>query len=179
MPTTAVGRPQAGEFAPFYERYVAQVPDEDVVAVLAAQGGAVQRMLRGVGEDLSRARYAEGKWSMREVLGHVIDAERVFAYRALSFARGEQAALPSLDQDAWVANSGHDAVPLAELLDEFASVRTATLHLMRHLSREAWRRVGTASGWTVSVRALAFIIAGHTAHHLQVLHERYGVPRPA
>lgn len=179
MSTSVSGRPGAGEFAPYYERYLALVPGDDVLGVLAVQAREVERTLRGLSGEQAGFRYAEGKWSIREVVGHVIDGERVFAYRVLAFARGEQAPLPAFDENAYAQASAHDEVALAELLDEFATVRAATLHLLRHLPDNAWGRIGTASGKPVSVRALAFIIAGHAAHHLAILHERYGVPRPA
>ena len=171
-----VGRPDDGEYAPYFERYVALVTGEDPLAVLEEQAVTVRRTLQGLPEARAGFRYAPEKWSVREVVGHCTDAERVFAFRALAFARGEKAALPPFDENEFARLAGHDAVPLAELLDEFAAVRTATLHLLRRLPLDAWQRRGIASGKEISVRALAFITAGHVAHHLGMLRQRYGVP---
>ncbi len=174
-----VGKPGVGEYAPYFERYVSLVPGEDPVAVLAEQAAAVLQVLGGVPEARAGFRYAPGKWSIREVVGHCSDAERVFAYRALAFARGEEAALPPFDENGFARLAGHDGVSLTQLLDEFAAVRAASLHLLRHLPPAAWQRNGIASGKEISVRALAFIMAGHVAHHLRILRERYGVPPEA
>lgn len=175
----AVGQPEANEYAPYYERYVALVRGGEILQTLADQSEAVRRALSAMPEDRAGFRYGTGKWTVREVLGHCIDAERVFGYRALAFARGETAPLPAFSENEYALQSGHDNVPVAELLEEFASVRAATLHLLRHLPGQAWRRTGIASGKPVSVRALAFIMAGHVKHHLAILHERYGVPAGA
>jgi hypothetical protein len=171
----AVGEPEASEYAPYYERYVALVRGGDILDVLARQADEVGRTLSGVAEEGAGYRYAPDKWTIREVVGHWTDAERVFAYRALAFARGEQTPLPSFDENEYARRSGHDAVPLPELLEEFASVRGATVALLRHLSPEAWQRRGVASGKVVSVRALAFIMAGHVQHHLAILRDRYRI----
>jgi hypothetical protein len=171
-----IGEPEASEYAPYYERYVALVRGGDILEVLARQADKVRRTLSGVAEERAGYRYAPDKWTIREVVGHWTDAERVFAYRALGFARDEKTPLPSFDENEYARRSGHDGVPLPELLEEFASVRGATIALLRHLSVEAWQRTGVASGKPVSVRALAFIMAGHVKHHLAILRERYGVP---
>ena len=173
---TAIGRPGAGEYAPYFERYVSLIHGEDVLEVLEEQSGRVYGALAAIPESLAGFRYAPGKWSIREVVGHVADSERVFAFRALAFARGERSPLPSFDENEYARCSGHDATPLRELTEEFAAVRAATMHLLRHLPPDAWTRTGVASGQPVSVRALAFIMAGHVAHHLAILHDRY---RPA
>ncbi len=171
-----IGEPGTGEYAPSYERYVALARGGDILATLEAQSTAVQRALGNLSESAAGFRYAPGKWSVREVVGHCTDGERVFAYRALAFARGEQAALPAFDENAYARLAGHDAFGLADLLDEFATVRASSLQLLRRLAPEAWTRVGTASGTPISVRALAFVMAGHVAHHAAILHERYGIP---
>ena len=172
---TAMGQPEATEYAPYFERYVMLVRGGDILKTLAEQSTNVRRGLGACSEDRAGFRYAEGKWTVREVLGHCTDAERVFAYRALCFARGERASLPSIDENEYARASGHDRIALAELLDEFDAVRRATVQLFAHLPAEAWLRTGVASGKPVSVRALAFIMAGHVAHHLEILRERYGV----
>jgi len=175
---TAIGQPEVTEYAPYYERYVALVRGGDILKTLEDQARTVRRALSAVPERRAGFRYAPDKWTIREVLGHCTDAERVFGYRALAFARGEKTALPSLDENEYARQSGHDAVQLSDLLEEFESVRRATLLLLRHLRGEAWLRVGVASGNPVSVRALAHIMAGHVTHHLSILRERYGVPVP-
>ena len=172
---TTVGRPEATEYAPFYETYVKLVRDTDILTTLEEQQATVRKLLAKVPEERAGFRYAEGKWSIREVIGHCTDAERVFGYRALVFARGEKAPQPSFDENEYARTAGHDGVPLAGLLEEFGAVRAGTLHLVRHFPSEAWRRTGAASGKPISVRAIAFIMAGHVAHHLAILHERYGV----
>lgn len=175
MSEAGLPRPKAGDHAPYYDHYVSLVPEAEVLPVLAAQRGEVRRAVAGVKEQDAGFRYAEGKWSIREVIGHLADTERVFAYRALCFARGEQAPLPAFDENAYVRQAGFDAVPLAELIAGFEATRDASLQLFRQLSAEAWRRSGTASGKSMAVRSLAFIIPGHVRHHLGVLRDRYRV----
>jgi len=168
-------RPAETEYAPFYAGYVALVPETDIVAVLGGQVDEIRRRLASVPAEKETHRYAAGKWSLRQVLGHLVDAERVFGYRAFCFSRGEQAALPSFDENQYVAAAGSDSIPLRELVEELALVRQANLVALRRLDAREWTRVGTASGKPVSVRALAWIMAGHPRHHLQILRERYGV----
>ncbi|MGD1146468.1 MAG: DinB family protein [Thermoanaerobaculaceae bacterium] len=171
-----VGQPEAHEYAPYFDRYVALVRGGDILSTLEKQGGVVRQALHALPEARAGFRYAPEKWSVREVVGHCTDCERVFAYRALAFARGEKAPLPAFDENEYARASGHDSIPLAGLVEEFGAVRSATLRLLRHLPARAWSRVGVASGKPVSVRALAFIMAGHVAHHMAILHDRYGVP---
>jgi hypothetical protein len=168
-------RPQPPEFADFYLDYVSEVPDGDVLASLEREGEHALAFLRGVPAERIRHAYAPGKWSVSEVLSHLSDAERVFAYRALRFGRGDSTELPGFDQEVWVPNSHADRRPWEDLLDEFRGVRAATLHLFRSFDAEDWRRTGVASGKPVSVRALAWIIVGHELHHRRVLVERYGL----
>ena len=172
MSATAPARPEADEYAPDYERYVSQV-EGDVLETLERQGAQTLALLGGLSEDAAGSRYEPGKWSVKELVGHVIDGERVFAYRALRFARGDATPLPGFDQDPYVAAANSDARTLASLAEEFGHVRAATLALLRSLDPEAWARRGTANDAEVSVRALAYIIAGHEAHHVRVLRERY------
>lgn len=168
-------RPAEGEYAPFYAGYVSLVPEADVLGALDEQAQAIRRLAAAVPHERETFRYAEGKWSIREVLGHLIDGERVFGYRAFCISRGETAGLPSFDENLYVAADRADARGLSELAAEFALVRRSNLVVLRRLEADEWARVGTASGKPVSVRALAWIMAGHPRHHLRILSERYGV----
>ena len=171
----SLDRPESSEYAPFYAGYVARVPEDDILSVLQRQGEQIRDLARSLPAAKETYRYADGKWSIREVLGHLIDGERVFGYRAFCFSRGEQAPLPSFDENQYVAAAGADTIPLAELGSEFAAVRASNLAFLRRLSAAEAARVGTASGKPISVRALAYIMAGHPRHHVAVLRERYGV----
>lgn len=172
-PTPRYDRPDQTEYPPFYGGYIAGVPDGDVVAMLEQQDEDTMQLLKGVPEPQGSFAYAPGKWTLKEVMAHVIDAERVFSYRALRIARGDQTPLPGFDEKAWVPNSGANARTLADLLGELRAVRAATLELLRHLPKEAAARKGNASGKDVTVRALAWIIAGHERHHVRIIRERY------
>jgi hypothetical protein len=166
-------RPDPSEFAPFYAGYVAGIPDGDLLVTLEAQIGEYFQSLNPLTDARANATYAPGKWTIKELLLHVIDAERVFSYRAMRIARGDQTPLPGFDEKVWVPNSGAGERTLADLLGELRAVRAATLALLRHLPADATGRRGTASGVEVTVRALAWIIAGHALHHLRILRERY------
>lgn len=168
-------RPDADEHAPFYASYVALVPDGDVTRTLAGQGEGFARLLKDIGDGKAAFAYAAGKWTIKEVVLHVTDAERIFAYRVLRMARGDATPLASFDENAYAPMSGANDRPLDTLLGEFAAVRGATLTLLRGIPEEAWVRRGVASGKDVSVRALAWIAAGHAMHHERILRERYGV----
>jgi hypothetical protein len=168
-------RPEPTEYAPFYAGYVALVPEEDILAVLESQVGEIRDLAVSVPPEREGHRYAEGKWSVRQVLGHLVDAERVFGYRAFCISRAERAALPSFDENAYVAEAPSERIPLAALADELALARHSNLAFLGRLGAEQWGRIGTASGKSVSVRALAWIMAGHPRHHVNVLRERYGV----
>jgi len=171
----AIPRPVAAEYAPYYGRYIDKVPDGDLLRTLEDQGRETQAVLAGLSEAKALHRYAPGKWSVKEVVGHVTDTERVFSYRALRFARGDATALPGFDENAWVPAGSFDARSLADLAAELDAVRRATLALFRGLDAAALARRGTASDNAVSVRAIAWIIAGHERHHVALLHERYKV----
>jgi hypothetical protein len=171
---TTTMRPEAGEYAPSFAGYVARVAeDEDVVAVLATQLDQALALLGRIPEARGDYRYAPGKWSVKEIVGHLSDTERVFAYRALRIGRGDSTPLASFEDQAYVGASRAGDRALADLAAEWADVRRATLALFRSLPAEAWQSRGTASDQPISVRALAYIIAGHVRHHLQVLEERY------
>lgn len=165
--------PDRSEFADYYLPYVEKVAGDDVMKVLANQPGEVLPLLEGVSEERSLYRYASDKWSIRQVMSHINDTERLFSFRAFWFARGLADPLPSFDQDDAVALAGADERSWSSHLDEFKSVRAATLTLFENLPDEAWMRRGVASGNPFSVRALAYICAGHVAHHVKVLRERY------
>jgi hypothetical protein len=176
MNSMVIERPKADEYAPAFERYVSRVPEADVMAALARQKQELPAALAAVHGEGEHYRYAPGKWSVRELVGHVIDGERVMAYRAVCVARGETASLPGFDENAYAANATFDQYPLRELLDEFAHVREGNLALFRHLSPEAWLRRGVANQNPISVRALAWVIVGHARHHMAVLEQHY-LPR--
>ena len=171
----SVGRPQPDEVPSHYVGYIERVPESDPVAVLAAQIGVTAALLRGLSETDALKRYAPGKWSVKEVVGHLADTERIMAYRALRIARGDETPLPSFDENAYVPPAKFDARPLTDLVADLRTVRASTLALFRSLDGDAWRRRGTASGKPVSVRALGYMIPGHERHHVEILKTRYGV----
>lgn len=166
-------RPETIEYAPYYGGYIARVHNGDVVEALSTQHDTTLALLRGLSESQSGSRYAEGKWSVREVVGHMMDAERVFSYRALRFARGDETALASFDENAYVANAKFDLRTLGSLCDEFEGVRRATVLLFSSFDSEEWLRRGVASNNVMSVRGLAWVTAGHELHHLEILRSRY------
>ncbi len=168
-------RPSESEYAGFYAGYVSLVPETDALAVLQAQPAELRQLAAAIPAGRETHRYAPGKWSVREVFGHLTDGERVFGYRAFCISRGDKASLPGFDENEYVAGAGYDQRPVAELADDFAALRGSNLAVLRRLEAEAWRRSGTANGTPVTVRALAFIMAGHVRHHLGVLRSRYGV----
>ena len=174
-----IERPEPSEYDRVYQGYVSLVPETDILSVLEKQKDEVCERFQHLTPQRWDHRYAPDKWSVREVLGHVIDSERNFAYRALAFARGERQHLPGMDQEEWMAHASFGHTPPAELLEEFELVRKASVLLFCHLADEAWGRIGIAYERPVSVRALAWIMAGHVRHHLKVLHDRYGVATPA
>ena len=168
-----VSAPGRDEAAGFYFTYISKVPGNDVLSVLEAQLGEVMPILRTVSEERSLRRYAPGKWSMREVVNHMNDAERLFSFRAFWFARGMTEPLPSFDENAAAGAVPADERSWSSHLDELESLRAATLALFRNLPEDAWMRTGVASGSPITVRALAYICAGHVTHHVGVLQERY------
>jgi hypothetical protein len=183
--TTAIGgrqetgmrRPRDDEYGEFYRGYVGLVSEEDVLTVLAGQTQELRDLAAHVPADRETFRYGADKWSIREVMGHVADAERVFGYRAFCISRGEQASLPAFDENTYVEESGYDRRPLRDLVELFASLRAANLAELRAIGPAVWGRVGTANHAQVSVRALAFILAGHVRHHCAILSNRYELTR--
>jgi hypothetical protein len=173
MSTSVVSRPAPSEYAAYFGRYIDLVAEPDVIAVLEGQARSMRELLGDISEEKANHRYAPGKWSIKEVVGHIIDTERVFAYRALRFARNDQTELAGFDQDVFAANANFANVTMKNILQEYEAVRSSTLWFLKHLPQDAWSRRGVASGNAMSVRAFAFAIAGHQVHHGRVLKERY------
>jgi len=169
-----IPKPRPEEHAEYYARYIRLVGD-DALAALRAQSAATPRMLSGLSEAQAMHRYAPGKWSVKEVVGHVTDAERVFGYRALRFARADQTPLPGFDENAWVPAGNFDRRTMPELVAIYEAVRAATVAMLSSFDEEVLTRVGTANDNPFSVRALAHIMAGHELHHVSLLRERYGL----
>jgi uncharacterized damage-inducible protein DinB len=166
-------RPGADESAPFYHGYIDKVPGEQIGEYLAAQSAEVEHLLGSLDDATARFRYAPDKWSVKEVLGHLCDTERIFSYRLLRIARADATPLPGFDENAYVSPAEFDARPLAELVREFQAIRASTISLAEGLPSAAWERRGQASGKSISTRALAYIMVGHVTHHLDVLRDRY------
>jgi hypothetical protein len=169
-------RPSQTEYAAYYSRYVALVPESDVLSALETQVAAIEEMVSSVSLERETYRYADGKWSIREVLGHLIDGERVFGYRAFCISRGELAPLPAFDENAYVAESHYNERTVSDLLAEFTFLRKSNYAFLCRLREADWKRLGTASSNPVSVRAFAYIMVGHVRHHINGLHGSYGVP---
>jgi hypothetical protein len=166
-------RPASDEYAAYYESYISKVRDGDILDILREQGEALRGLFARVPAERGAYAYGPGKWTLSEMLLHVVDTERVFSYRALRIARGDTVALHGFEQNDWVPLSGADDRTLASIVDEFVAVRAATIALFTGLPPAAWDRRGTASGQPVSVRALAFKCAGHALHHEGIIRERY------
>lgn len=166
-------RPAPNEHAPYYGTYVGHVPDGDIVETLERQVGATTSLVRDLPESMGGKRYAEGKWSIREVIGHMTDTERVFVYRAMRFARNDQTDLPGFDENTFVANATFETRSLASLCDEFAAVRAASVEFFASLTPPEFERSGTANKNRMTVRAAAWVTAGHELHHLSILRTRY------
>jgi hypothetical protein len=169
----AYTRPASNEHAEYFGNYIGQVPDGDLLQTLERHGREFAEFLKAIPESKADFAYGPGKWTIKEVIGHISDGERVFAYRAMRIARGDTIPLPGFDENAWVPLSGAKDRTLADLVEEFQTVRAASLSLFRHLSPEAIARRGTASNREITVRAIAWIVAGHAMHHQKILRERY------
>ena len=174
MPSSvAIGRPGPDEYASFYAGYIAHATEEDLLGALAEQADVVSSTFLGLPKHKVDFRYAEGKWTPREILGHLIDGERVFGFRSLWFARRDPSPLPGFEENDWAAVSGHGEVPLEVLVEEFLTVRSGHLLMFQHLPADSWTRLGVANDKPVSVRAIAYVMLGHVRHHLSMLKERY------
>lgn len=173
MSAIAAARPDTTEYASYYEKYVSLVPTGDVITQLEKQLEETLSLIRGLSESQAAHRYAADKWSIKEVIGHIIDSERIFAYRVLRFARNDSQALPGFEQDDFMKHSNFDSRQMSDLAEELELVRRANILMLKSFDEEAWNRRGTASNAEVSVRALAYIIAGHELHHINVVKSRY------
>ncbi len=167
------GQPLESEYAPDYQGYIGQVTEQEILPVLRSQLDALDVLLGRVTPERETYRYADGKWSIREIVGHLIDAERVFGYRAFAIARGDRNNMPGFDQNEYILTSPYNRIDLEDLLSEFRLARLSNIAMLRTLDDESWMRIGTANDNQVSVRALAFIMAGHVRHHMEVLREKY------
>ena len=170
-----MSRPLENEYAPYFEAYVSHVPEDDIQSALRSQVDALELLLDRVTPEHETFRYTEGKWSIREIIGHLIDGERTFGYRALCIGRGDDQNLPGFDQDQYMLTAPFDRVDLEDLLSEFRLVRLSNIAMLRNFDEAAWTRMGTANGAPVSVRALVYIMVGHVRHHMGVLRDRYQV----
>ena len=168
-------RPEKTEYAQFYANYVSLVGEADVVSALENQTNDLRELLKDIAAEKEDFRYAPGKWSVKELTGHIIDAERVFSYRALRISRGDETPLAGFEENSYVAQSSFNNSNLADLIEEFSLLRAANVLMFKNLTEEQWLRRGTASDAPVSVRALAFIMVGHVSHHTNILKERYSL----
>ena len=175
MSTSLRARPDAAEYPAWYGAYVACVPDGDIVTVLRRGGEELASALGAIPESSGGHRYADDKWTVRTLLGHMVDAERIFAYRALRIARGDTTPLPGFEENDFARTAGSDARTVADIVSELFVVRDGTVRLFQSFPDDAWVRSGTVNNGQVSVRALAYIIAGHATHHRSVLKDRYGL----
>jgi DinB family protein len=175
MTILTLPRVSPGEAAPFYEDFLAAFPDGQVGAHLRAQAAELDDLCGNLSESDAMFRYAEGKWTIKEVLGHLMDTERVFAYRLLRISRGDVTELPGFDESMYVPAGQFNLRRVDDLVSEFKLQRASTLALVNAIPPAAWPRVGTANGFRTSARALVYIILGHTAHHVRILRERYGL----
>ena len=171
--TPTVARPESSEHSPYHERYISLVAGNDIVGTLESQRRQTLILLSGRDESEGDFRYAPGKWSVKEVLGHVCDTERIFAYRALRIARGDRTPLAGFEQDDYVRNGPFATRQLPDLIEDYIAVRRATLTLYRNLNEPAWTRRGIVNNNEISVRALAYITAGHELHHRRILEQKY------
>lgn len=175
MSTLSIPRPLADESIPYYQGYIAKVPGENLGEQLTEQLQELEQLFETVTDRAALARYADGKWSIKEVIGHLSDTERIFSYRLLRIARGDATPLPGYDENAYVPAADFDRRPLALLLAELRAIRLSTIAMMEGLPPESWTRRGVANGKPISARALAYIIVGHVTHHLGTLRDRYGL----
>ncbi|MNJ37083.1 DinB superfamily protein [compost metagenome] len=168
-----LSKPQLGEYPEHFEEYIREVPESQLLSLLELQPEEAMLKLGTLSEEAGNYKYDEGKWSLKEVLGHINDTERVMSYRLLRIARGDKTPLPGFSEELFVSHANFDRLSIIQLLKDFSTVRNATLTLARQLDDEAWQRTGTASGELISSRALAYLIAGHAKYHFRIIRERY------
>lgn len=166
-------RPETNEFAPYYDRYISLIDGDDVMPILSSQIAEIRSMMANLPEERGSYAYAEGKWTIKELLSHVIDGERIFSYRLLRISRGDKTPIEGFEQDDYIANSNANGRSFADLIDELDLQRRANLLMMTNVSEDGEKLMGTASDKPVSVRALAYMMAGHVTHHINILKERY------
>lgn len=168
-----MNRPETDEFDPYYNTYISLIEGDNVLPALDAQAAELRVIFAQIPEENGTFAYAEGKWTIKELLSHLIDGERIFGYRILRISRGDETPIEGFEQDGYIENSNANNRPFADLLDEFELQRRSNLLLLNNLSDQGARRMGTASEKAISVRALAYIMAGHIRHHINILHARY------
>lgn len=168
-----ISRPTPSEYAPYYDRYISLISENDILTTLDSQRRQMMLLLSGRDEADGDYRYAPDKWSVKEVLGHVCDTERIFAYRALRISRGDRTPIEGFEQDDYVRNGPFAKHPIAEVIEDYIAVRRATMTLLRNLDEEAWNRRGIANKNEISTRAMAYLIAGHELHHRRILEQNY------
>lgn len=168
-------RPQQGDYNPYFDNYISLVKGENILAVLESNSKTTYHFLNSIPEEKGNYTYADGKWSLKQVIIHIADTERVFAYRALTIARGDNTPLPGYDENIWADNCAAEKRTLADVVEEFFSVRQSTIYLVKSFDEEMFSRKGTTNNNPASVVALLYVIAGHELHHLKVLKERYAL----
>lgn len=168
-----MNRPEKTEYDSYYETYVSLVSETDILSPLENQIAEIESLFAEISEEKGAFSYAEGKWTIKELVGHLIDGEKIFAYRALRVARADETPIEGFEQDGYIENAEFNKQKLADLVRHFALLRKVNLYFFQNLSEEAWRRTGTANDSAISVRALAFIMVGHIRHHLNILKTRY------
>ena len=173
LKTAAIRRPEASEYNEYYEKYVSLIDGADLLGTLEGQIRETRDLFAGFPEERGSQAYAEGKWTIKEVISHLLDGERIFGYRLLRIARGDETPMEGFEQDGYIENSHANERTFNDLLCEFAELRAANVRLMCSMDETDWERAGIASGYPVSARALAFIMAGHVRHHLNIIQERY------
>ncbi|MBX7171403.1 MAG: DinB family protein [Pyrinomonadaceae bacterium] len=166
-------RPEKTEYAEYYDRYISLVEETDIISAMQKQLEEFTSTFSQITEEEGLNTYQEGKWTIKELLGHLIDGERIFAYRAFRFSRADETPLPGFDQDPYIENGNYNSVKLADLLEELVLLRKSNLHFLKNLSENAWNNVGVASDNPITVRALAYCMVGHITHHLNILKDRY------
>lgn len=173
MSSFVIGRPDGSDYSPAFAEYVSRVPESEILPALAEQIAIVETAFASVAPSAERFRYTEGKWSVRQLAGHIADCERIMGYRALSIARGETQDLPGFEEDDYVRNAPFEDVPLADLVREWRLLRESHVLLLKHFAADAWLRKGSANHKQATPRGMAYVLVGHVRHHLAVFEERY------